>query len=374
MLTDINNNIDGYMRSLTGEGVYEKKLGGNVLSAGIRYSQSFVDNTYKNGYEYHTDMLQSTTFFYGEWKGKVQKLDYTLGAGVTRSCFRQEGSKDYDTWTFNPRIAMFYRLSGASSLRLTAGVNNWPPQLYTLSAVDQQVDSLQFVRGNPNLKPNLQYRTDLSWEWRKGIFYANMQGKYEYHPSGIMSEKFLENDKVFETWNNQKNWHGMSAILNLRVVPLKDILTVTVKGGVNRYISHGNSFRHVYTNPFCDAVLSGMYGNFNASLLWHTPVNRLYGENLNGGDNYHVLSLGYRYREMNFGLGAYSPFANDYRIDTENRSSVASYKRSYYSNQMSGLVYFQFAYNFSFGRKYHSGEKRLYNSNEGETSIMSTGK
>ncbi|KAA6319179.1 TonB-dependent receptor SusC, partial [termite gut metagenome] len=150
-------------------------------------------------------MTQAETFLYSEFKGKAKKLDYTLGVGVTRSYFGQEGEDDsYNYYTFNPRLVFQYTLPGHSSIQLNANISNSSPSLSNLSAVEQMVDSFQIQRGNPNLKPFLRYRSELTYELQKGIFYGNLWGTYEYHPGAIMDEKYLEGGKIVQTWNNQK--------------------------------------------------------------------------------------------------------------------------------------------------------------------------
>jgi hypothetical protein len=302
----------------------------------------------------------------GEWKGKVKKLDYTLGVGVTRSYFEQENDGiGYETYTFNPRLSLFHPLPGNSSVRLTARINNSMPSLSELSAIEQAIDSLQIQRGNPNLKSYVRYQTELNYEWQKGLFYANLQGKYDYFPSAVMEEKFPEGNRIVQTWDNQKNMQYASAKLSLRVGPVKNIVTVMLNGGLNHYISNGNNYRHIYNNPYLNAVVFASYKNFKANLMWDfITYNNFYGETMQGGERAHMLLLGYKYKDMNFGVGAINPFANDYRRDSENMSTYASYKRSLYSNDISRLYFFTFSYNFSFGRSFQSGRKRLNNSDD----------
>jgi hypothetical protein len=374
-LTDVNNSVAGNKYSWIGEGIYEKKLGNNGLSAGLHHAYSYADNTYQNGHEYHTEMQQSETFLYAEWKGKVKKLDYTLGAGVTRSSFRQvNDGMDYNTYTFNPRIGLFHPLPGNSSIRLTARINNNMPSLSELSVVEQIIDSIQILRGNPNLKPYLRYESNLNYEWQKGLFYLNWEGQYEYLPSAIMDEKFREGNKIVQTWNNQKNWQRLYTGVLLRVGPIKDFLVVMLHGSVNHFISNGNNYRHVYTNPSGYVVVSGNYKKFQTQFIWQiTPSNRFYGETLSGGERAHILSMGYNYKNMNFGLGAYNPFVNNYRHDTENRSEYASYKKRMYVNEMSQMFFFTFSCNFNFGRTFQSGQKRVNNVDE-DAGIIKVGK
>ena len=97
LLTDINNRVSGKKYSLIGEAIYEKKLAnGNSLSGGVWHTQSFSDNEYRNGHDYETHMDQSASSIYGEFKGKVRKLDYMLGVELARLYYKQEGTDDSD--------------------------------------------------------------------------------------------------------------------------------------------------------------------------------------------------------------------------------------------------------------------------------------
>ena len=154
LLTDINNRVSGKKYSLIGEAIYEKKLAnGNSLSGGVWHTQSFSDNEYRNGHDYETHMDQSASSIYGEFKGKVRKLDYMLGVELARLYYKQEGTDDSDQfYTFNPRFTLQYALPGQSFIRLKGYVGNLSPSLGNLNAVEQVIDSLQLQRGNPRLE------------------------------------------------------------------------------------------------------------------------------------------------------------------------------------------------------------------------------
>jgi hypothetical protein len=373
VLTDVNSHVTGEKYSLIGEAIYEKKIGGNSISAGLKHLQSLSDNEYRSGHTYNTEMNQAETFLYGEFKGKVKKLDYTLGVGVTRSFLGQEGDNGYQYYTFNPRVALHYALPGNSFVRLRSNISNASPSLSNLSAVQQIIDSLQIQRGNPGLKPYLRYNNELTYELQKGKFYANLWGLYEYQPKAIMDEKFLEGDKIIRTWDNQKNWQRMSARATVRVGPIKDIVTLSVTEGVNHYISNGNTYSHEYTNWFTSLQINAMYKKFTAGFILETNWNWFYGETMSGGENMHILMLGYKHKNLSLTAGMFNPFVDNYKQDSENWSQYASYKKSNYVNESSRMLILRLSYNFSFGRSFKSGQKRLNNADD-DSGVMSTGK
>lgn len=374
ILTDINNYVVGKKYSIIGEAIYEKKLGKNRISGGLRHSQTFSDNEYKNGHNYTTDMKQASSNAYVEFKGKAKSLDYTLSAGVNRAWLKQgSDGEGYEDYTFNPRVVLHYNLPGKQFIRLKADIRNSSPSLSELSAVEQIVDSLQIQRGNPNLETYIRYRTELTYEYQKGIFYANFWGMYEYAPDAIMDEKRLEGEKIIQTWDNQKSWQRLSNSLTLRVGPVKDILQFSVTGGVNHYISKGNDYNHKYTNWFVNADVSATYKKFTLIGGLMTNWNWFYGETMSGGENLHYVMGRYNHKNLSLGLGVMMPFMNNYKTESENWSKYASYKKANYIKESSQLVAFQISYNFSFGRKFKDTSKRLNNSDT-DSGVMSTGK
>ena len=375
LLTDINNRVSGKKYSLIGEAIYEKKLAnGNSLSGGVWHTQSFSDNEYRNGHDYETHMDQSASSIYGEFKGKVRKLDYMLGVELARLYYKQEGTDDSDQfYTFNPRFTLQYALPGQSFIRLKGYVGNLSPSLGNLNAVEQVIDSLQLQRGNPRLESYMSYLLDLNYEYQKGIFYALVNGTYEYVPNAIMDEKYQEGNKIIQTWNNQKNWQRVVGFAMFRVGPIKDILQFSFTGGVNHYISNGNTYSHRYTNWYCNMQASLTWKKFMLMYQMNTNWNRFWGETLEGGENIQMFMAKYNFKNLSLGIGAFNPFSNNWKVQSENWNQYASSKKTSYIKESSRLFVVSVSYNFSFGRTYKAGQKRLNNS-DSDSGVMSTGK
>lgn len=375
LLTDINNRVSGKKYSLIGEAIYEKKLAnGNSLSGGVWHTQSFSDNEYRNEHDYETHMDQSASSIYGEFKGKVRKLDYMLGVELARLYYKQEGTDDSDQfYTFNPRFTLQYALPGQSFIRLKGYVGNLSPSLGNLNAVEQVIDSLQLQRGNPRLESYMSYLLDLNYEYQKGIFYALVNGTYEYVPNAIMDEKYQEGNKIIQTWNNQKNWQRVVGFAMFRVGPIKDILQFSFTGGVNHYISNGNTYSHRYTNWYCNMQASLTWKKFMLMYQMNTNWNRFWGETLEGGENIQMFMAKYNFKNLSLGIGAFNPFSDNWKVQSENWNQYASSKKTSYIKESSRLFVVSVSYNFSFGRTYKAGQKRLNNS-DSDSGVMSTGK
>lgn len=375
LLTDVSNRVDGQKYSVIGEAIYEKKLNDRYrISTGVRHNQSFADNQYINGHDYKTHMVQMSSSVYAEFKGKWKKLDYSLGLSVNRSSYNQRDSEEgYERYAVNPRLSLFLPLPGESSIRLKSTVGNVAPSLGELSAIDQVIDSLQIQRGNPGLRSYMSYYTELNYEFRKGLFYANVTGAYEYQPDAIMDEKYLEGNKIIQTWDNQKNWQRVTANGNLRIGPVKDIFQMSFTGGVNHYMSNGNTYAHRYTNWWCNMDASVTWKKWSLMYMLMTNWNWFKGETLSGGENIQGAQLSYRIKDLMLGIKVINPFTDNYKQETENWSQHASFRRSNYIKESSRLFIATLSYNFSFGRKYSASQKKVNNA-DNDSGVMSTGK
>jgi hypothetical protein len=213
----------------------------------------------------------------------------------------------------------------------------------------------------------------LTYEIQKGIVYGNVWGTYEYQPNAIMGEKYINGDKIVQTWDNQKNWQRLAGRMTLRIGPVRKILVISVTGGINHYISNGNTYRHTYTNPYVNMDLTGTYKKFMLNLGLQTNYNWFFGETLNGGENIHYLMIGYKHKNLSLGAGMINPFVDNYKVEYENWSEHASFKKSMYIKESSQMAILNLTYNFSFGRTFKGGQKRLNNA-DNESGVMQSGK
>ncbi len=373
LLTDIYSGVKGNKYSVIGEGIYEKGFEKGRLSAGLKHSQAFSENTYDGNMTYKTEMKQSDTYLYTEFQGKWQKLNYSLGVGVTRSWLKQEGEDGYQTYTFWPRFSFRYAFSDNFYARLNGSLTNNPPALSELSAVEQLIDSMQIQRGNPDLNPYNRYQADLYMEYRKGKVSVGLSSRYRNAPKAIMESTFIEDGMFIHTYENQDGFQSLNGELNLRAGMLWNILQSSLSGGVNRHWSDGKDYRHTYTNWYYRAEIMGQYKHLTAMFSIYNRRNSFWGEKMSSGENLHMLMLRYNYKQFSVGAGMINPFANNYKRIYENWNKyVSSYKENYI-NESSHAFFLTFAWNFRFGRKYQSDGKKIYNQ-DNDSGIMNAGK
>lgn len=372
-ITQVHTNVEGNKYSVIGEAVYKKNFKNGKLSAGLKHTQAISDNSYMGANVYTTKMKQADSYAYAEYQGRVQKLTYTLGVGLNRSWYKQEGQNDYEAYVFQPRLSLNYAFSDRFYMRAKGELTNIPPSLSELSAVTQSIDSLLMQRGNPNLSPYKIWKLNYDTEYKWSEFSLLGSLSYMNMPNPVMEVTSRENGLFVRSYLNQKRMQKILSSITLRTAPLWNILQLSLTGGVNYYISEGQNYLHKYTNWYYRAQVMAQYkgwmGLFGIQSLW----NDFFGETLIGGENMHQLMLAYNYKNIQIGLVVINPFVDNYKRENENWNQYASSIRSNYINESSRAFLLKFAWNFNFGRKYESVRKKVYNGDY-NSGVMSVGK
>ena len=370
LITDIISDVDGKKYSIIGEGIYEKAFdNSNRFSAGLKHMQAFADNTYKGTVNSLAKMDQSESYAYTEYSGKINKFSYMGGIGVSRSWTKQEGEQSHTDYILRPKITLQYNFKPELFVRLKSEIYNTTPSLANLSAVEQYIDTLRITKGNPNLKSNINYQTGVTFSWEKQLFGIYYDASYRYSPDAIMEEVYRENDLFISIFENQKNWQKLNNELTLKIKPIQNMLTFSLTGGVNRYWSKGHTYSHTNTNIYYRATAMFMYKKFMAYFSSMSANDNLWGETLSGGENVQQLLVNYNHGKFSIGAGIMSPFSNKYKRRTENMNRYSPYKSDGYINNLSQMILVNFSWNFDFGRKAKSGNKRMNNA-DSDTGIM----
>lgn len=369
-IADITSDVKGKKYSIIGEGIYEKIFeNNNRFTAGIKHTQAFADNEYTGTVNTMTKMDQADSYIYAEYSGKREKFSYIGGIGFSRSWAKQKSEDDYTYYTFRPKLTLQYDFSRSTFIRLKGEVYNSSPSLSNISAVDQYIDTLQIMRGNPDLKPNLNYHINLQYSWKKGIYGINFYNSYMYSPKPIMETTYRKDDLFIKTYENHKNWQKLNSELTLSAGPIRKVLTISLTGGVNHYISNGNSYKHTYTNFYYRAQIMAMYKKFSGVFMANSAYDRFSGESLNGGEKIHLCMLNFNAGKFTVGAGIMLPFSSQYKRYGENRNRYASDKMNTYANDFSRMILLKFAWNFNYGRKVKGGNKR-FNNEDRDSGIM----
>ena len=356
---------DGKKYSFIGEGLYDKEFKPFKLTTGLKYTQGYTKNVYTGSTNTTTDLHNSNLYAYGQLQGKLSKLNYLVGIGLSRSGFK-ETTDDYVFYTFQPNVSLSYSFLKYSFLRYRFSIIPLLPSLSALSDVRQDLEDFRVNVGNPNLKPYRRYRNSIYYQFKKNLFTGTFTETYDSYRNPIMDDVFREDDNdkstFVYTYNNQKKFQQLGSVASLSMGPVKDILSIIVEGGINRYFSDGNSYYHQYTNWYIGCGLQASYKNWTFYSSVNTRENSLFGETITMGEALNNLGLLYQIKNCRIGVSMLYPYSNEWKAGREYLSSIAYSKSWTHIKENGHMLLLNFAWTVDYGKKYQSGNKTLNNS------------
>ena len=365
-LADIQTLVDGDKRSVIGEAIYEKNFKEVKLSGGARHYQMRTENEYKGSHPTTSKMDQSQTSAFFEVQGKVKDFSYAGSVGMTRAWFK-ESEEDHAYYTFTPTVRLSYNLKKAGFLRYRFNISPAIPSLGSLTDVEQAMDTIQIVRGNPLLKTYQQFTNSLSYSYSKKQFNANLSVRHQYYDNPIMESIFVEDGKLILKDENQRSFQSlntelMAGINGATLFGLKDFLTLYASGGYTRSWSEGLNYSHMYDEFYYSVMAQVQYKDFSLLGQFRKVQNNFFGETIKKNENQTAFMAMYTRRNLQAGIGIMFPFTNNYKVGKERISEVAPFRSETFVRETGQMVVLRVGYTFEFGRKHKAGNKGLNNS------------
>lgn len=358
---------DGNRYSLIGEAIYSKEWEKVTLSAGVKGNTAYTKNIYTGDTDETMNLHNSSLYGYLQLQGRLAKLDYMLGAGVSRQAFsRAENS--YNFITFRPSVSLSYPLFRGAKLRYTFSIVPATPSLSQLSDVWQQNNDLEVSHGNKDLKPYRSYRNRLIFSWNKGRFSSQLTGNYFYIDKPIFNAIDImgtsPSDYIIEYSVATGVCHHMaSGNLNLQWQIIPDALTLSGYGGVNWNKTQATDYTGEYTGWNGGISLSGSYKNFSLNTSFATRYKSLYGHYINYGENDGYIQLAYQFKSLTVGGLWYYPLKTAWTGGSRVVNSSYVEKKSWTHIKDNGnMACLYLNWNFNYGRKHQAGQKTLNNS------------
>lgn len=364
-LADIRTLVDGDKRSVIGEAIYEKSFDDVKLSGGARHYQMRTENEYKGSNPTTSEMDQAQTSAFFEVQGKVKDFSYAGSVGMTRAWFK-EGDEGHTYYTFTPTVRLSYNLKKGGFLRYRFNISPAIPSLGSLTDVEQAMDTIQIVRGNPLLKTYQQFTNSLSYSFSKKQFNANLSLRHQYYDSPIMESIFVEGGKLILKDENQRSFQNLNAELMVgtngaTLFGLKEFLTLYASAGYTRSWSEGLEYSHTYDQFYYSVMVQLQYKGFSLGGQFRKVQDSFFGETIKKNENQTVLMAMYTKQNFQAGLGVMFPFTNNYKVGKERISAVAPLRSETFVKETGQMVVLRVGYTFEFGRRHKAGNKNLNN-------------
>lgn len=366
-LTDYSYDATGRKRSLIGEGTYSKNWKQMALSVGGQYNISHTDNIYVGSSNADTELKYSNLYLFTQLQGQQKWFSYQVGVGATRSSIHQ-GENGYSKWLFRPQVTLQAKASDRLSFKWSSKITSDIPSLSDLSELRQYSNSFEARDGNSGLKPFTGYNNTLSASWNIPLMSVYLEGNWTYYDkpiaTSILPEKREDGSYLFVSKpENQKNHDYKHLLLTPEVHLIKDHLDLNLMCEYQDIKTKGLDYSHEFNYFSYGAEIRYMTGNWNIGYGAYKVEKSFWGENTNGGEPTSNLAVTYSYKNWQFGvLGLFVFYPHGCVYKDELFNKYVQQKNKVRLADQGNMLVFTASFNFSHGRRYHTGSRKLNNS------------
>ena len=366
-LTDYSYDATGRKRSLIGEGTYSKNWKQMALSVGGQYNISHTDNIYVGSSNADTELKYSNLYLFTQLQGQQKWFSYQVGVGATRSSIHQ-GENGYSKWLFRPQVTLQAKASDRLSFKWSSKITSDIPSLSDLSELRQYSNSFEARDGNSGLKPFTGYNNTLSASWNIPLMSVYLEGNWTYYDkpiaTSILPEKREDGSYLFVSKpKNQKSHNYKHLLLTPEVHLIKDHLDLNLMCEYQNVKTKGLDYSHEFNYFRYGTEIRYMTGNWNIGYGAYKVEKSFWGEKTNGGEPTSNLAVTYSYKNWQFGvLGLFVFYPHGCVYKDELFNKYVQQKNKVRLADQGNMLVFAASFNFSHGRRYHTGSRKLNNS------------
>ena len=366
-LTDYSYDATGRKRSLIGEGTYSKNWKQMALSVGGQYNISHTDNIYVGSSNADTELKYSNLYLFTQLQGQQKWFSYQVGVGATRSSIHQ-GENGYSKWLFRPQVTLQAKASDRLSFKWSSKITSDIPSLSDLSELRQYSNSFEARDGNSGLKPFTGYNNTLSASWNIPLMSVYLEGNWTYYDkpiaTSILPEKREDGSYIFVSKpKNQKSHNYKHLLLTPEVHLIKDHLDLNLMCEYQNVQTKGLDYSHEFNYFSYGAEIRYMTDNWNIGYGAYKVEKSFWGEKTNGGEPTSNLAVTYSYKNWQFGvLGLFVFYPHGCVYKDELFNKYVQQKNKVRLADQGNMLVFAASFNFSHGRRYHTGSRKLNNS------------
>lgn len=365
-------NLKATQTGLVGEVSHTHKFEKGKLTSGYRVSNTAISNDLSNLLGHSKfDVNYLEQYFYTEYSGKLDKLNYRMGIGVTNIHNKGAESTQND-WAPTPKLVLNYGLKGNQTLRFTSQYTSYSPSASELSPNVVQIAPNIVKRGNPQLEVKHTFRNLLTYSI--GTKYLDMNATAFYNIVNNYISVFYVSDPITNgyalLYKNAKDYKEVGGQVSGSIKPFgTNVLSLGfyLQPVSARLVAFdGRIFKSQYIrNNFS---LTSAFGNWHLTYQFNIPVYTFDGSFLQMYENSNHFLASYELKNWRFSFSyLFMGVPAQYKKKSL-EGSIVNYNNSSQIFSNKNMMTFGISYDFSSGKKLQMQQK-LQNETAGAVSF-----
>lgn len=309
------------------------------------------DSEYIGTSAYNQNLHSSETILFADYSQRLGSFFFDINPGLSFLTYRLEGMKSINHLTPRLQARATYRIDKVQQLQFMFALGNTYPRINTINNVEQQIDPIIILKGNPNMDNSILLNPRLSHTLNLNKFALQTGVSYFYQNHSIISDYYIRDGHLISTFRDDCIYHRPSADMSITYKP-SGTLNMKLSGQWVKHLVRGGA-EHRNLSAFSGTAMINYYvRDFSFSASIASPARDLIDSQISRKTFWrYQLSAMWNHGNLAIEANANNLFMMKNNIVDELSASYYSFKqidqrRSY--NQYANL---KIVYSFDYGKK-----------------------
>lgn len=323
----------------------------NRLTFSLYEFMRISDSEYIGTSAYNQNLHSSETILFADYSQRLGSFFFDINPGLSFLTYRLEGMKSINHLTPRLQARATYRIDKVQQLQFMFALGNTYPRINTINNVEQQIDPIIILKGNPNMDNSILLNPRLSHTLNLNKFALQTGVSYFYQNHSIISDYYIRDGHLISTFRDDCIYHRPSADMSITYKP-SGTLNMKLSGQWVKHLVRGGA-EHRNLSAFSGTAMINYYVrdfSFGASIA--SPARDLIDSQINRKTFWrYQLSAMWNHGNWATEANANNLFMMKNNIVNELSASYYSFKQIDQSRSYNQYANLKIVYSFDYGKK-----------------------
>jgi len=354
------NEDDESFRSLVKEDYYYVKANANYsmafshrnrLSFSLFEFMRISDSEYTGTSIYNQNLHSSETILFADYSQRLGSFFFDINPGLSFLTYRLKGMESINHLTPRLQTRAAYKIDKVQQLQFTFALGNTYPRINTINNVEQQIDPIIILKGNPDMDNSILLNPRLSHTLNLNKFALQTGVSYFYQNHSIISDYYIRDGHLISTFRDDCIYHRPSADISMTYKP-SGSLNMKLSGQWIEHLVRGGTEHRSLSSISGSAMVNYYIQDFSFSVSLATPSRDLINSQISR-KTYWQYQLSAMWKHGNWAIeaNANNLFMMKNNIVDELSTPYYSFKQINQSSSYNQYATLKIVYSFDYGKK-----------------------
>ena len=354
------NEDDESFHSLVKEDYYYVKANANYsmafshrnrLAFSLFEFMRISDSEYTGTSIYNQNLHSSETILFADYSQRLGRFFFDINPGLSFLTYRLKGMESINHLTPRLQTRAAYKIDKVQQLQFTFALGNTYPRINTINNVEQQIDPIIILKGNPDMDNSILLNPRLSHTLNLNKFALQTGVSYFYQNHSIISDYYIRDGHLISTFRDDCIYHRPSADISMTYKPSGSLNMKLSSQWIEHLVREGTEHRNL-SSISGSAMVNYYIQDFSFSVSLATPSRDLIDSQISR-KTYWQYQLSAMWKHGNWAIeaNANNLFMMKNNIVDELSAPYYSFKQINQSRSYNQYATLKIVYSFDYGKK-----------------------